>query len=88
MVRNARHRNTLAFLCPSGGEHQVQLARGDLSIIIKGLVKIAQAKKNNRTRIFLFDIQVLLSDWGNFISHVQTRCCLGGASSEIASAQD
>src|SRR5690606_29367628 len=61
MERDACHGHAHTLGNWSGGEHNIQRASWLASVIIEGFIKIAQPKKHDRIRIFLFDFQVLLS---------------------------
>ena len=50
----------------AGGQNDVQFPRGDLGVIIKGLVEIAQPEENDRILVLAFNVEVLLAERCDF----------------------
>ena len=69
MMRDAGHRHARTFGDVAPGQHNVELARYQFGVGVKCFVEIAQAKKQNRVRIFFFDVEILLADGGDFGGH-------------------
>ena len=77
---HAAHRRPLLLAAVPTGEHQVQLFAGDLGIIKKHFIKIAQTEKQNHICIILLDLKILL--------HHGADLCLCHISSVLLSAKN
>ncbi len=69
VVGDARHRDARTFGDVARGEHDVEFARGNLGVLVKGLVEIAEAEEQDRVRVGAFDLEVLLANGGNVVGH-------------------
>ncbi len=67
MIGYAGHRHALILAYRPAGEHQVQLRRCNLGVLIKRFVEIAQPEEENRIRMLALDIQILPARWGYFL---------------------
>jgi len=78
-VGNTSHGDAHSLGYITGSEHDIQLARRDLGILIEGLVKINEEKEQDCIRILALDLQVLLADWADIIfgGHVLILRLLG-----------
>ena len=55
VVGNARHRHLVSLAHTPRGQDNLQLAGGELGILVKGLVEIAQAEEHNGVGVLLLD---------------------------------
>ena len=62
--RHAAHRRALLLPAIAPGEGQFQLPRGELCIVKKHFIKVAQAEKQKRVGILLLDLKILLHHRG------------------------
>ena len=69
MEGNAGHGDAFALRDRPGSKDNIQFAGSDLGILVKGLIKVTQAKENDRIRILALDFQVLLADGRDVIGH-------------------
>ena len=62
MIGNAAHRRLILrrLAAVAGRQRQIELARGELSILVEHLVEVAQAEKEDRILILFLDLQILL----------------------------
>jgi len=65
MVRYAGHGHTLALGHVTGGQDDIQLLGDDMSIRIKGLVKVPEPEKDDGIRVLPLDVQILLANWSD-----------------------
>src|SRR2546430_3967117 len=65
MMRHAAHGNRIAALFMSCGQSDLQFARADDRVIKKQLVKIAQPKEQQRTRMLRFQLLILPDHWSS-----------------------
>jgi hypothetical protein len=70
MMRDARHRHSDPLTDFSRSKDDIEYTRGYLGVLVKGLIKVAQPKKEDGVGIALFDIQILLADWRNLGTHI------------------
>jgi len=72
MVGNTCHWYSGAFGNIPGGQHDIQFTSSNFSILVKGLIEIAQPKEQYRIRVLTLDLQILLAYGSNFIfaSHI------------------
>ena len=61
MVRDAAHRRLLlgGFAAVARGENEIQLARGELRVLVEHLVEVAEAEKEDGILILLLDLKIL-----------------------------
>jgi hypothetical protein len=64
MIRDASHRHPMPLTHLPGGQDNLQLPRGKLSILIKGLIEIAQAEEDDSLGILPLNPEVLLPNRG------------------------
>ncbi len=69
VVGNAGHGHARAFSHVAGSQDDVQLARGNLGVLVERLVEIAQAEEEDRLGILALDFQILLPDGGDVFRH-------------------
>ena len=62
MIGNAAHRRLILrrLAAVAGRQRQIELARGELGILVEHLVEVAQAEKEDRILILFLDLQILL----------------------------
>ena len=58
--RNAAHRRALAQAAVAAGQRQFQLLRNQLRVVEEHLIEIAQPEEQDRVRILLLDLEILL----------------------------
>ena len=66
MVGDTAHGNGLFVFFVSGGQGDVEYARGDLSVFKKHLIEIAHAVKEDGIGVLLLDRKILLNHRGGF----------------------
>jgi len=62
VVRYASHRHALTLGDVPRRQHDVQFAGGNVGVLVKGLVKVAQPKEHDRVPVLALDLQVLAAD--------------------------
>ena len=62
MVGDAAHRCLILrrLAAVAGRQRQIELARGELGILVEHLIEVAQAEKEDRILILFLDLQILL----------------------------
>ena len=79
VVWDTRHRDARPFGNIARGEHDIQLARRRLGILVKSFVKIAQPKKKNSVGVLAFYFQVLFANGADIFiddhAHILTWKC-------------
>ena len=62
MVGDAAHRRLILrrLAAVAGRQREVQLARGELGVLVEHLIEVAQAEKEDRILILFLDLQILL----------------------------
>ncbi len=63
VIGNAGHRHALPLGHIAAGQHDVELAGGQLGIRVKCLVEVAQPKEDDRVGILALDVEILFADW-------------------------
>ena len=62
VIGDARERHAKAAAHRLGGERDLQLARGELRVVVERLVEVAHAKEDDRMRVATLDLEILASD--------------------------
>ena len=61
VMRHPAHRHALALAHRAAGQHQIQLARGGVGVVIEHFVKVAQPEHDDRVRELDLEVEILLA---------------------------
>jgi hypothetical protein len=69
VVRDAGQRYLVAFAHLPGGQDDLQFPRSRPRVIVKGLIEVTQAEKDDGVGVLLLDLEVLAADGGDVFFH-------------------
>ena len=69
MVGNAGQGGAQAFADRARGQDDIEFARDGLGVFVEGLVEVPEAEEQDGIGVLAFDLEVLLADRGNVVTH-------------------
>src|SRR5690606_25078369 len=82
VMGNAAHRYRISRVFLPRGQRDLQLARTGDRVLVEHFIEIAEPEKQKRSRILLFDLQVLPEHWGRVL-HIGSGECAERSLSKI-----